>query len=272
VVVAAAIALSAVAVGAGVLSAGAASSTTYYACLKSGTLSNVGTTAPKCTSPATQISWNQTGPQGPTGPAGAAGNTILSGTAAPTSTIGAAGNFYLETSNHTIYGPATRNCSVLPCKTIWGTGTSLVGPQGAPGTPGLGVAYDTQIKGVNDPNGQSETVLTQTLPVGGDFQIVADVTAENSAGNSVYWQCGLNAANPGGSLVNLGGDSATNSGTADTGVANETNLSLQGVVSIAAGGTVWISCEEPAAKENDSFAEAHITSTQVSGLSVVAPS
>jgi hypothetical protein len=274
VVVAAAIALSAVAVGAGVLSAGAASSTTYYACLKSGTLSKVGTTAPTCTSPATQISWNQTGPQGPTGPAGAAGNTILSGTGAPTSTIGAAGNFYLETSNHTIYGPATRNCSVLPCKTVWGSGTSLVGPQGAPGTPGLGVAYDTQTQDVvNDPSGQFETVLTQTLPVSGDFEVVANVTAQNPQGNTVDWSCTLEAANPGNpAAVNLGRDSATNTGGGGAFVGNETNLSLQGVVSIAAGGTVWIVCGETGARENDLFEYAHITSTQVSGLSVVAPS
>jgi len=274
VVVAAAIALSAVAVGAGVLSAGAASSTTYYACLKSGTLSKVGTTAPTCTSPATQISWSQTGPQGPAGPAGAAGNTILSGTGAPTSTIGAAGNFYLETSNHTIYGPATRNCNVLPCKTVWGNGTSLVGPQGP---SGQGVAYDTQTQAVNDPSGQFETVLTQTLPVGGDFQVVADVTGQNSAGNSVDWQCVLEAANPGGAIVGLGRADATNTGnvgapSAGTSVGNETSLSLQGVVSIAAGGTVSVYCGEPSAMENDSFEYAHITSTQVSGLSIVSSS
>ena len=274
VVVAAAITLSAVAVGAGVLAAGAASSstTTYYACLKSGMLSNVGTSAPKCTSPATQISWNQTGPQGPAGAPGAAGNTILSGTGAPTSTIGAAGNFYLETSDHTIYGPATRNCSVLPCKTVWGTGTSLVGPQGAPGTPGLGVAYDTQTKDVNDPSGQFENVLTQTLPVGGDFQVVANVTADNSHGNSVYWLCALDAANPGGSTVALGTNTATNSGSGGAFIGNTTNLSIQGVVSIAAGGTISINCGEGTAMENDSFTEAHITSTQVSGLSVLPPS
>jgi hypothetical protein len=84
--------------------------------------------------------------------------------------------------------------------------------------------------------------------------------------------CGLNAANPGGSPVSLGGDSATNSGTALRFAGNETNLALQGVVSIAAGGTVSISCQETGAKENDSFEYAHITSTQVSGLSIVAPS
>src|SRR5580658_6263168 len=44
-------------------------SSTYYACLKSGKLTKVGTTAPTCPSSATQISW---GSQGPPGPAGTA--------------------------------------------------------------------------------------------------------------------------------------------------------------------------------------------------------
>jgi hypothetical protein len=256
----------ATATGAGVLAVGAAGTTTYYACLKGGTLTKVGTTAPTCATPATQISWDQTGPQGP---AGAPGNTILSGTGAPTSTIGSAGNFYLDTSDYTIYGPATRNCNLLPCKTVWGTGTSLVGPQGP---SGQSVAYDTQTQDVNDPSGQFEKVLTQTLPVGGDFLVVADVTGQNPQGDTVDWSCTLDAANPGGSTVELGSDAATTTGSGGTFNGNETSLSLQGVVSIAAGGTVWIECGETTAMENDLFEFAHITSTQVSGLSIVPPS
>jgi hypothetical protein len=42
-------------------------STTYYACLKSGRLTGVGTTAPTCKGTATQMSWNSVGPQGPPG-------------------------------------------------------------------------------------------------------------------------------------------------------------------------------------------------------------
>lgn len=48
----------------------APTATTYYACLNAGQLSQVGTTQPTCTSPATPISWNSQGPVGPTGPAG----------------------------------------------------------------------------------------------------------------------------------------------------------------------------------------------------------
>lgn len=43
---------------------------TYYACLKSGKLSSVGTSAPTCKRNATQINWNSIGPQGPSGSGG----------------------------------------------------------------------------------------------------------------------------------------------------------------------------------------------------------
>ena len=46
---------------------------TYYACLKNGSLSAVGTAPPKCPTGASLISWNQSGPPGAPGPAGPAG-------------------------------------------------------------------------------------------------------------------------------------------------------------------------------------------------------
>jgi hypothetical protein len=53
------------------------------------------------------------GPPGPTGPQGppgsgsgsGGGTTILSGVAAPTPEIGVTGDFYLDTDDHTLYGP-----------------------------------------------------------------------------------------------------------------------------------------------------------------------
>jgi hypothetical protein len=54
--------------------AGASSTNTvYYACLKSGNLTKVGTKAPTCVAPATRISWNSTGPRGVVGPPGPVG-------------------------------------------------------------------------------------------------------------------------------------------------------------------------------------------------------
>ena len=50
------------------------SSVTYFACLSSGTLTKVGTKAPKCTiRGSTEISWNSIGPKGATGATGPQG-------------------------------------------------------------------------------------------------------------------------------------------------------------------------------------------------------
>lgn len=43
---------------------------TYFACLKAGKLTSVGTAPPTCASTATQISWGSQGPQGVQGLAG----------------------------------------------------------------------------------------------------------------------------------------------------------------------------------------------------------
>ena len=40
---------------------GGSAKATYYACLNAGALSQVGTTAPSCTSPAVEISWLSSG-------------------------------------------------------------------------------------------------------------------------------------------------------------------------------------------------------------------
>ena len=55
----------------GAVSGGATGDTTWYACLKGGEMSQVGTTPPgACKSP---MSWNSQGPKGPIGPTGATG-------------------------------------------------------------------------------------------------------------------------------------------------------------------------------------------------------
>lgn len=60
------------------LSAGAdGSSTTYYACLKGGKLSDVGTATPTCASSSTQISWGAQGATGATGPQGPVGQASV---------------------------------------------------------------------------------------------------------------------------------------------------------------------------------------------------
>jgi hypothetical protein len=67
-----------------------ASGTTYYACLKGGKLTQVGTTSPTCPAGATVISWDEqgtqgvqgpTGPQGPAGPQGSSDTQYTAGNA-----------------------------------------------------------------------------------------------------------------------------------------------------------------------------------------------
>jgi hypothetical protein len=175
----------------GVLAATAATpntTTVYYACLSNGTLTKVGAAPPTCTAPAKQISWNQTGPAGP------AGNTVLSGAGAPATTIGVAGNFYIETSNHTLFGPATHTCNPLPCHTIWGTGTSLVGPAG---TGTQGPAYQTSASATVGDGGQV-LLADLTLP-DGYFTLDASVgTLQSTLGNGnlgLYCQLDVNYNN-----------------------------------------------------------------------------
>ena len=58
------------------IAAGQEPPVTYYACLKNGNLSKVGTSAPdNCPGNGTVISWNEQGPQGLTGATGATGAT-----------------------------------------------------------------------------------------------------------------------------------------------------------------------------------------------------
>jgi hypothetical protein len=69
-----------------------------------------------------------TGVQGPQGLPGLDGKTILSGVVIPTAVIGSLGDFYINTSNNTLFGPKT--------SAGWGSGISMVGPQGPIGQTG----------------------------------------------------------------------------------------------------------------------------------------
>jgi hypothetical protein len=71
------------------------------------------------------------GDQGVPGDPGADGKTVRNGSGAPSNGLGVDGDFYIDTSADTIYGPKSAGA--------WGSPTSLIGPQGNPGTPGQGV-------------------------------------------------------------------------------------------------------------------------------------
>jgi hypothetical protein len=226
--------------------------TTYYACLANGKLTKVGTAAPTCASPATAISWNQTGPQGP------AGNTILSGSTAPSSTIGLVGNFYLETTNHKLYGPATRTCSPLPCHTVWGAGISLVGPKGPQGPPGQGDAYQTTGSGTVEDDGYS--VLAELVLPDGYFTLSATAgTVSNFGENGLVCNLAVNYDNG----IDGGIDTEYNSTPGE--------IALSGSVYYdPAQGTgyalVW--CQPNASNDSGETASVtvHLTATQVSSV------
>jgi hypothetical protein len=95
-----------------------------------------------------------TGPQGPTGatgetgPTGATGNAVLSGATGPTGTDGSNGDFWLDTSAHLLYGPKDAGS--------WGTGVSLVGPQGPTGAQGpTGDTGPQGSQGIQGPTGET---------------------------------------------------------------------------------------------------------------------
>lgn len=72
------------------------------------------------------------GPKGEVGPAGIEGQdakTILNGEGSPLFTLGDNGDFFIDTANKLIYGPKSTLGG-------WGSGVSLVGPQGIQGVRG----------------------------------------------------------------------------------------------------------------------------------------
>jgi Collagen triple helix repeat (20 copies) len=110
-----------------------AASQTYTGCLKSGVISNVAigsTPTTSCQKPATQISWNQTGPQGEQGiqgPKGDQGEQGIQGDTGATGPIGPAG----PTGNTGATGP------IGPAGPTGNTGaTGPIGPAGPKGDTG----------------------------------------------------------------------------------------------------------------------------------------
>lgn len=72
---------------------------------------------------------------GTNGTNGLDGKTVLNGTQSPTAGIGNNGDFYINTTTNTLFGPKTSG--------TWGSGVSLVGPQGAAGTNGKNTLVNT---------------------------------------------------------------------------------------------------------------------------------
>jgi hypothetical protein len=84
-VVACAVTIAAISVGASavVIAGASGAGTTYYACLKAGKLTEVGTTSPTCKAASSVVSWNSQGPAGPAGTNGTNGAPGATGPAGP---------------------------------------------------------------------------------------------------------------------------------------------------------------------------------------------
>jgi hypothetical protein len=122
------------------------------------------------------------------------GKTILNGTLNPNAGLGNDGDFYINTNTNQIFGPKASS--------IWGSGTSLVGPAGATGATGLAGATGTN--GIN-----GKTILNGTInpSVGigtdGDFYI-------NKATNQIFGPKTSGVWGAGTSLIGATGVSGTN--------------------------------------------------------------
>lgn len=163
----------------------------YYACLKDGTLSNVGLRASACTSGARLIKWNAVGPRGrtgatgPAGPAGAAGAAGPAGASGPPGHAGAAGAGYGDTTSSATVTIATGSVAFTG---VADTGAYVVGQRVraiATSSPTDYVEGDITSLSADD----SITVLVDTTHgtgsfTGWTFAVAGDVGATGPAGAS----------------------------------------------------------------------------------------
>ena len=126
---------------------------------------------------------------------------------------------------------------------------------------GEGPAYDltiptTPATGTSLYSSNAVTIASMAIPTGGDYTVNA-VAALALAYDNDTVTCTLTGANPGGSPVTL--DSRSVGGSEYL-----TTMDLQGVVSIAAGGALSISCLSSHPNPGDTASQIHMTATQVS--------
>ena len=162
--------------------AGGSGATTYYACLNKGKLTHVGTSAPKCLSIATLISWNsqgQAGPQGPAGATGQAGPTGPAGAAGPAGATGATG----ATGSEGTQGPAGPTGPQGPA-----------GTNGTNGTNGISQAYGQNQGTTGFTDGVDLTTVGELMNVpAGSYVVTVNIalTTSDSLANQYYCQLQL---------------------------------------------------------------------------------
>lgn len=173
------------------------------------------------------------GPSGAQGLSGADGKTLLNGVTPPTANQGADGDFYLDTATRVLYGPkGAVTAGVWP-----GSGTSLVGPAGAPGLIGStgsqgptgpqGPAGATGAKG--DPGTQGPMGLTGAT---GSQGSAGATGAAGPAGPPISFQGAWSA-----STVYSVGDTVYENGTSY--IAITSNCNVDPASDVAGSGTTW---------------------------------
>ena len=128
-----------------------------------------------------------TGPQGLLGPPGINGKTVLNGVSNPTSDQGANGDFFINTATDQIFGPKTAG--------IWGSGTSLIGPQGpaSPSTIELLYFNPSFVVGVDSPSNITQ-YTPYTIPAGAlDYTLYPNQWIEITYSLNIYFESGSNS-------------------------------------------------------------------------------
>jgi hypothetical protein len=199
---------------------------------------------------------------GAQGPAGPAGTTILSGQVPPGIGRGTAGDYYIDTATYFLYGPAVRDCSPYPCRTLWGKGISLVGPAGPASTsPAGGTAY--QATGfANMPSGNTTVIDTLPLATAGYYSVTATVSVHHDGSDDTDWSCSLLGAEPNGESQNYTESDASLQGNR---AASSLTIPLVAGVEVVAGEKLEVYCLESQAKKGDS-AGADILATMMSSI------
>lgn len=100
--------------GISIAASAASNTTTYFACLKDGNLTKVGTKAPKCLKGSTRISWNSKGADGAAGPAGAIGQIGATGIAGLNGSNGSVGATGAAGANGLSEGFQAQGVFVIP--------------------------------------------------------------------------------------------------------------------------------------------------------------
>jgi hypothetical protein len=245
----------------------------------------------KCTASEHAISWNSKGTRGPrgvigragktgktgltgaAGPAGAAGSagdpgaSILNGIVPPIASQGNDGDFYLDTAIDVLYGPKASGA--------WPhSGTTLVGPDGDPGSPGSPGSPGPQgTPGPQGDRGPSDAYIatggggalpvidtaTVTVPAG-SYVVNAKIRLSNGAGGSNVLCAIVTRPGPG----ETGDDLDESAPSLDPG--EFLVVSMQGAVTLSSSSLLTIDCEVTGGSVPVGSDEGVLTAIQVGTL------